>query len=239
MESDEPRFRHVGLSTDGGVIFCGLDNGKTYAMPICALEKAEDWDPHAKPKRIRVIHDGHAAVVEFGTGAKIDFATDFVLHICEPAYAWHREKAHAATGIGGRIREIRELRGLTLGALAAKCGIAKPNLSRLEHDHVTPQIATIHAIAAALRVHAALLIDKHAWTWTLHEFMQWKSRLRSENAREPVMHVKATDLVEAFLQQYPEHKYARLKLLRHANPGGGKFGGYSLNAKKWQAVLAI
>ncbi len=31
-----------------------------------------------------------------------------------------------------------------------KCGIAKPNLSRLENDKVTPKFETLRAIAAAL-----------------------------------------------------------------------------------------
>ena len=45
MESNELRFRHVGLSSDGAVIFCEMDNGKTYAMPLGALEQSEDWNP--------------------------------------------------------------------------------------------------------------------------------------------------------------------------------------------------
>jgi hypothetical protein len=92
MESNEPRFKHVGLSSDGAVIFCALDNGKTYAMPLCALDRAENWNPKAKPKSVRIIHDGYAALVDFGRRVKIDFPSDFVLHICEPAYPWHKDK---------------------------------------------------------------------------------------------------------------------------------------------------
>src|SRR5712692_6342959 len=138
MASDELRFSHVGLSSDGAVVFCEMDNGKTYAMPLGALERAEDWDPKAKPTAAAIIDDGYAAFVEFDTGVKIDFPSDFVLHVCEPSYAHYKDKARAVSGVGGRIREIREARGLTLDALAAKCGIAKPNLSRLENDKVTP-----------------------------------------------------------------------------------------------------
>src|SRR5207245_3068317 len=136
MESSELRFRHVGLSSDSDVIFCALDNGKTYAMPLRALEQAEDWNPKAKPKAAGIIHDGYAAFVKFDTGVEIDFPSDFVLHVCEPS--WYKDKGRAASGVGGRIREIREARGLTLDALAARCGSAKPNLSRLEHATVTP-----------------------------------------------------------------------------------------------------
>src|SRR5207253_5497040 len=156
MESNEPRFKHVGLSSDGAVIFCDMDNGKTYAMPLRALDRAADWDPKAKPKAAGIIHDGYAAVVEFDTGVAIDFPSDFVLHVCEPAYAWYKDKGRAVSGIGGRIREIREARGLTLDALAVKCGIAKPNLSRLEKDKVTPTFENLKTVAAALDTHPAL-----------------------------------------------------------------------------------
>ena len=92
MESDELRFKHIGLSSDGAVIFCEMDNGKTYAMPLCALERADDWDAKAKPKTVSIIHDGYAALVEFDKRVKIDFPSDFVLHNCEPAYKWYKDK---------------------------------------------------------------------------------------------------------------------------------------------------
>src|SRR5438876_7541784 len=101
MGSDELQFKHIGLSIDGAVIFCDMDNGKTYAMPLCALERAENWNPKAKPKAVRIIHDGYAALVEFDTRVKIDFPSDFVLHICEPAYTWYKDKGRAASGVGG------------------------------------------------------------------------------------------------------------------------------------------
>jgi DNA-binding XRE family transcriptional regulator len=158
MVSNEPRFKHVGLSSDGAVIFCALDNGKTYSMPLRALDRAEDWDPKAKPKSASIIHDGFAAAVKFNSGVEIDFPSDFVLHICEPSYTWYKDKGRAATGIGRRMREIREARGLTLDALAVKCGIAKPNLSRLENDKVTPKAQTLQTVAAALDVHPAVFV---------------------------------------------------------------------------------
>src|ERR1700732_2225439 len=99
MESNELRFRHVGLSSDGAVIFCAMDNGKTYAMPVTALEKAEDWNPKARPKASSIIHDGYAAVVEFEGRVKIDFPSDFVLHVCEPSYAYYKAKGRVVSGL--------------------------------------------------------------------------------------------------------------------------------------------
>src|SRR5262245_3882839 len=120
MASNEPRFKHIGLSSDGTVVFCEMDNGKTYSMPLIALERAEDWDPEAKPKAVDIIHDGYAAVVKFNTGVKIDFPSDFVLHVCEPSYVHYKGKGRAAWSVGRRIRQIRKWRGLTLDALAGQ-----------------------------------------------------------------------------------------------------------------------
>jgi transcriptional regulator with XRE-family HTH domain len=242
MESNEIRFKHVGLSSDGAVVFCELDNDKTYAMPLRALERAEDWNPNAEPKTAKIIHDGSAALVEFDTGATIDFAADFVLHVCESSYPWYKEKSRATSGVGGRIREIRQARGLTLDALAAKCGIAKPNLSRIENDKVTPKFETLRAIAAALGTHPVLLVASekpdHAWTWTRHQFVEWKlGLLWKEDTQKSPINVRATELVKVFLATRPEHKYARLQLLEYAAPKGTTFGGYSLDADKWTREL--
>ncbi len=216
MESNELQFRHIGLSSDGAVVFCEMDNGKTYSMPLGALDVAEDWNPNAKPKTAKIIHDGYAAVVEFEGGVTIDFPSDFVLHVCEPSYTSHKG-GRAGWSIGGRIREIRQYRRLTLDALAAKCGIAKPNLSRLENDKVTPKFETLRTIAGALGTHPALLVQKDAWEWTRHIFTEWKLSLRWKGAGSQLVAMRSRDLVNLFLATRPEHGYARAKLLKHAN----------------------
>lgn len=234
MESNEPRFKHVGLSSDGTVVFCDMDNGKTYSMPLLALERAEEWDPKAKPEAVMIIHDGYAALVQFNTGVKIDFASDFVLHLCEPTYAYYKDKGRTVWSIGGRIREIREWRGMSLEALAAKCGIAKPNLSRLENDNVTPTFETLRKIAAALETHPALLVQRDAWIWTQQAFVEWQLGLRCKaGVRNPPVWVRALDLVNTFLASRPEHRYARLELLRKTDPTGSDLAICSLDAEKW------
>ncbi len=241
MESKELRFKHVGLSSDGAVIFCEMDNGTTYAMPLLALEQAEDWNPKAKPRAAGIIHDGYAAFVEFDTRVQIDFPSDFVLHVCEPSYAYYKDKGRAASGVGGRIREIRKARGLTLDALAAKCGIAKPNLSRLENDKVTPTFDTLRTIAAALDTHPALLVSakkpEHAWTWTRHVFTEWKLGLlwKESAPGSTVQPVSMADLVKVFLATRPEHRYARQRLFALYTPHNPEF---SLHAEEWAREVA-
>jgi len=92
MESEELRFDHIGTSSDGAVIFCAMDNGQTFAMPIDSLKNADGYDTNAKPKRVTIMHDRYAAVVQFDNKVKIDFPSDFVRHICDPSYAWHKDK---------------------------------------------------------------------------------------------------------------------------------------------------
>jgi transcriptional regulator with XRE-family HTH domain len=242
MESKELRFRHVGLSSDGAVIFCEMENGHTFAMPLHVLDRAEDWNRKAIPKTAGIIHDGYAAFVEFDTGVTLDFPSDFVLHVCEPLYPFYKGKDRAMSGVGTRIREIREARGLTLDVLAIKSGIAKPNLSRLENDKVVPTFETLKTVAAALETYPALLVSakkaEHAWSWTRHAFDQWKLSLlwnaAVHDSRAEL--VSAGDMVKVFLATRPEHRYARSKLLKHA--GGASQGTarceFSLDAQKWK-----
>jgi len=242
MESDDLRFRHIGLSSDGLVVFCELDNGKTYSMPLCALERAEDRSPEAKPKSASIIHDGYAAVVKFNDKTEIDFPADFVLHICEPAYRWHKDRVRTLSGVGRRVREIREARGLTLDALAAKCGIAKPNLSRLEHEKVTPKFSTLSAIAAAFETHPALLVQRDAWTSTRHAFDEWMSGLlwKGNLRTSPrVQLVRSADMVKRFLSTRPEHRYAQSKLLKHADNAShdAEIAKRPLDAEKWANAI--
>ena len=89
------------------MVFCEMDNGKALRCR-CGVDRAENWDRNAKPKSAGIIHDGYAAVVKFDHGVTIDFPSDFVLHVCEPSYSWDKDKGRAASGVGGRIREIRQ-----------------------------------------------------------------------------------------------------------------------------------
>jgi transcriptional regulator with XRE-family HTH domain len=247
MESKELRFKHIGLASDGAVIFCEMENGKTYSMPLDALERAENWNPDAKPERAGIIHDGYAAFVTFDTGEQIDFPSDFVLHVCEPSYGYHRGKHRAASGVGGRIREIRRLRGLTLESLAARSGIAKPNLSRLENDKVTPTFQTLQTVARALDTHPALLVlarkPEHAWTWTRYSFTEWKQSLRWDETvgGSQMCEVSGAELVSVFLATRPEHQYALKKLRQHCKVAAGaeNLRAYTVDAEKWACAKEI
>jgi len=62
--------------------------------------------------------------------------------------------------LGSAARRIRESQGLTLTDVAASAGISAGMLSRLETGHVTPSLETLVALAGALGVRPALLLQQ-------------------------------------------------------------------------------
>ncbi len=60
--------------------------------------------------------------------------------------------AETLDGVGPRLRQIRESRGLTLTDLAVRTGISKSTLSRLENGQRRPSLELLLPIAQAHRV---------------------------------------------------------------------------------------
>ncbi|HYE04112.1 MAG TPA: XRE family transcriptional regulator [Planctomycetota bacterium] len=61
--------------------------------------------------------------------------------------------------LGDRIRLLRHRSGLRLDDVAARCGFTKSLLSKIETGAVNPPVATLVAIARAMGVTVATLID--------------------------------------------------------------------------------
>src|SRR5687767_8767109 len=61
--------------------------------------------------------------------------------------------------IGARIRSLRRRSGLRLVDVAERCGFTKSLLSKIETGAVKPPVATLMAIAKALHVAVATLMD--------------------------------------------------------------------------------
>ncbi|HKY95711.1 MAG TPA: XRE family transcriptional regulator [Kiloniellales bacterium] len=54
--------------------------------------------------------------------------------------------------IGGKLREVRQVRNLTLGEVEALCGISKSMLSQIERGKVNPTFATLWHITRSLGI---------------------------------------------------------------------------------------
>lgn len=63
-----------------------------------------------------------------------------------------------AAAVGGRIRDLRQSRGMSLTALAASTTLGKGTLSELERGQRNPTLDTLFAIATALEVPLSILL---------------------------------------------------------------------------------
>jgi transcriptional regulator with XRE-family HTH domain len=61
--------------------------------------------------------------------------------------------------MGERLHELRLARGLTLEALAGKCGLTRGYLSLVERDRKTPSVAALLRLAEALQTEIGALFD--------------------------------------------------------------------------------
>ena len=66
-----------------------------------------------------------------------------------------------ALAIGEKIRRIRQSKGLTLEDISQRTGLSKALISRIENEHVSPPIATLLRIAAALKVEISHFFTDH------------------------------------------------------------------------------
>src|SRR2546425_432989 len=60
--------------------------------------------------------------------------------------------------VGGRIRTLRESRGLSLRDLAARSGVSAPMLSQVERGDTSPTLAVATKIAAGLELSLSQLL---------------------------------------------------------------------------------
>ena len=131
-------------------LVCKTAGGVFYELPFEALQASELWDGSGVAA-CEVIDGGQAAAVILKSGARLEVPVDFILHRCEPAYAFHISKV-GPQRVGARVKALREGRGLRLEDLSRKTGLAVPNLSRLEHDKHVPTWETLGKVAKALGV---------------------------------------------------------------------------------------
>lgn len=112
--------------------------------------------------------------------------------------------------IAKKIKEIREIKGLTLAALGEKTGLSKALLSRIENNRSSPPIGTLAKIAQGLGVSLALFFedsDEEAPRYTLTRVEERKPAVRRPNSigftYYSVGGMKGPHLIDAFIVQHP------------------------------------
>jgi transcriptional regulator with XRE-family HTH domain len=56
------------------------------------------------------------------------------------------------SGLGRRVRDLRDQRGLSMRALASAVGVTSGFISQIENGQVTPSLTTLYALSGALEV---------------------------------------------------------------------------------------
>jgi DNA-binding XRE family transcriptional regulator len=140
--------------------------GEFLDRQVCEAPRGEiDADDGTDVVRVTLEPDGYGFLVHQRSGNSYDVAADFLRYHGDPHYPYYKGRAGAAEEergnarrIGTRIRELREAARLSQAALAARSGIQRPNISRLEGGRHVPSLETLERIAQALRVPVADLV---------------------------------------------------------------------------------
>lgn len=62
--------------------------------------------------------------------------------------------------IGGKLRQVRQQKGLSMQQLAKRSGVSTAAIHKIEHSHMTPTITTLMKLAAALNRSVAFFVDE-------------------------------------------------------------------------------
>jgi transcriptional regulator with XRE-family HTH domain len=82
--------------------------------------------------------------------------------------------------VGQRIRLLREMQGLSLRALAERCGLSTNAISRIERGENSPTVASLHLLATALNVPITEFFRAAADRTTV--YVKREHRLRSQHS---------------------------------------------------------
>lgn len=82
--------------------------------------------------------------------------------------------------VGQRIRLLRETQGLSLRALAERCGLSTNAISRIERGENSPTVASLHLLAMALNVPITEFFRAAADRTTV--YVKREHRLRSQHS---------------------------------------------------------
>jgi transcriptional regulator with XRE-family HTH domain len=110
------------------------------------------------------------------------------------------EKPGIDMAVGRTLNRLRQERGLTVAALATEAGLSPGMISRIENAQVSPSLATLSALAAALSVPVMAMLAQHEQAADIHHV--------KEGQGLPTRRVT------------PDHSHDYLLLGKHGGPGG-------------------
>ena len=141
------------------VFACTFKNGKTYFLG----RKDIPEDDGSSIKKYVIEKNAYYFTVQLKSGKSYIVPWDFILHICEEKYEFHRSKSVkciSSEEIGKRIKEARNKKSLRQVDLAKKTGILRANIARIESGRHKPSLETLERISGALGIPVADLLSK-------------------------------------------------------------------------------
>jgi len=143
----DKKFEKVHFLEKEGVFACAFKNGREYFL------KKEDLPEYdgSRIKNCTLDKDEYYFNVILESGFKYTVPWDFVLHMCEEKYEFHKSK---------RVKEARNRKGLRQVDLAQKTGILRANIARIERGKHNPSLETLERISDALGIPVVDLIAK-------------------------------------------------------------------------------
>jgi transcriptional regulator with XRE-family HTH domain len=120
-------------------------------------------------------------------------------------------------GVAANIRLLRHQAGLTLAELASRAGVGKSTLAQLESGRANPSVETLWAVAAALEVPFARLVDEQRPALRVvraadvpvvrsAETPGWAGRSLAFNSRRGTFEIYALDLEPGTTRHAESHQ---------------------------------
>jgi transcriptional regulator with XRE-family HTH domain len=193
------------------VFACSFKNGRTYFL----RRKDIPEDDGSKIKKYAIENDAYYFTVQLKSGREYIVPWDFILHMCEEKYEFHKSKAVesiSSAEIGKRIKGLRNKKGIRQSDLAKKTGILRANIARIESGRHNPSLETLERISGAMGIPVADLLSKRdyeGWLETLDIMSDQKAMEDIKQAEKDIKKGRVYDFEEVFGKRIKQAKKKR------------------------------
>ena len=117
--------------------------------------------------------------------------------------------------LGSKLRALRKERDLTQRGLASRAGISANAVSLIERDEISPSVATLQSLTAALGVKMSYLFDEDAQTNVMHAKAGERPSLESAGVRIESMgkRLQGQELEPFFIRLAPNSESGRRQVI--------------------------
>ncbi len=153
----EKKLERVDYLEGEKVFVCTFRDMKKYFLKRESIPDNVD----GKVADIVVDASGYHFTVQYASGEKSVIPWDFVKSLCDEKYEYYKNNEHksiSAIDIGQKVKNHRKSVKLTQETLAAKTGIQRANIARIEAGKHSPSLETLEKIALAFGIPVSNLI---------------------------------------------------------------------------------